>query len=687
MSMDREQAKERIQELSALINRHNHLYYVLARPTISDYEFDMLLEELVSLEKKFPELTDPNSPSQRIGGQVTKKFPVVRHTFPMLSLGNTYSQAELQEFDQRIAKALGQGFEYFCELKFDGVAISITYQNGILLRAVTRGDGIQGDEVTANVKTIRSLPLSISDQSIPDEFEVRGEIFMPHNRFLKINEKKHLWGEEPFANPRNAAAGSLKLQDSSEMAMRGLDCYLYGLFTRTSLFATHSESLEALKNWGFKVSERSKKCLNLREVFEFIEQTGMDRPKLPFDIDGVVIKVNQYAQQEMLGYTAKSPRWAISYKFKAERAATQLIDIVYQVGRTGAITPVAVLKPVHVAGSIVKRASLYNADRMAELDLHYFDEVFVEKGGDIIPKIIEVNLQKRKSEARPVVFIQSCPECNTTLARTEGEAIHYCPNSDFCPPQIQGKIEHFISRRAMDIETLGQGRVGLLIDNGLVKNVADLYDLKFDQLFGLEKTISDPLTQESKKISFREKTVENILAALIKSKDVPFERVLFALGIRLLGETMARKLALHFGSIDAIMQASYDDLLKVNDIGGKMAQNIVEFLKKEENKQIINRLMSAGLHFETEKKSINQQGLLSGLIFVVSGTFANYSRDEIKDLIERNGGKVSGSVSGKTTYLVAGENMGPEKRKKAEELKVKIISESELEHMLQTPGS
>jgi len=681
--MDREKAKQRIQELSILLNRHNYLYYVMAKPEISDYAFDMLLEELADLERKFPDLTDPNSPTQRVGGQVTKKFPVVRHTFPMLSLGNTYSREELLEFDQRIAKTIGKGSEYFCELKFDGVAISLTYKNGKLQRAVTRGDGTQGDDVTTNIRTIRSIPLTILAQGVPEEFEVRGEVFMPHQSFSKVNEQKQRNQEEPFANPRNAAAGSLKLQDSSEVARRGLDCFIYGLYTQIPLFATHCESLEALRTWGFKVSDKSKNCRTIQEVFAFIEQIEKERPELPFDIDGVVIKVNHYDQQELLGYTAKSPRWAISYKFKAERAATQLLDIVYQVGRTGAVTPVAVLKPVPVAGTIVKRASLYNADRMAELGLHYFDEVYVEKGGDIIPKVIGINLNARSMDALPADFIRYCPECNTLLERMEGEAIHYCPNSGLCPPQIQGRIEHFISRRAMDIETLGQGRVGLLIERGLVKNVADLYELTYEKLFGLEKTLIDPLTQETKKISFREKTVENILSALTKSKEVPFERVLFALGIRLLGETMARKLALYFGSINAIMQAGFEELLTVDEVGEKMAQSVLEFFKNDENKNIISRLKSAGIQFETRKRAAGEAGLLTGATLVVSGTFARYSRDSIKDLIESNGGKVSGSVSAKTTYLVAGENMGPEKRRKAEELQIKIISETDLEKLLQ----
>ncbi len=680
--MNAQQAKERIQQLTAILNEHNYRYYVLAKPTVSDYDYDMLLEELIKLENQFPELIDSNSPSQRVGGQVTKKFPVVRHKYPMLSLGNTYSKEELYDFDQRIRKGIGEQFEYVCELKFDGVAIGITYSNGKILRAVTRGDGVQGDEVTTNIKTIRSLPLSLKKEGLPNEFEVRGEVFMPHKSFLKLNEEKINNGEEPFANPRNAAAGSLKMQDSAMVAKRGLDCFVYGLFSDQNLFSTHFESLQALKDWGFKVSEFTKKCSNLDEVFLYIETMEQLRPELPFDIDGVVIKVNDYRQQEQLGYTAKSPRWAISYKFKAERVATRLLDVIYQVGRTGAITPVAVLKPVPVAGSTVKRASLYNADRMAELDLHFLDEVFVEKGGDIIPKIVGVNESVRPANAKKVEFATQCPECGTALARLDGEAIHYCPNNEYCPPQIQGKIEHFISRRAMDVETLGQGRIEILIKNGLISNLADLYDLKYEQLLGLEKTITDPITLKTKKISFREKTVENILSALENSKSVAFERVLFALGIRLLGETMARKLARHFGSIDALMQASFDDLTAVPEVGEKMAQSLIDYFQQPEHQEIIQRLKKAGLQFETQKEAEPKEGPLIGANLVVSGVFSRYSRDEIKALIEKHGGKVTGSVSSKTTYLVAGENMGPEKRKKAEELGVKIISENDLETLV-----
>ncbi len=680
--MNAQQAGERILQLTAILNEHNHRYYGLAQPTISDYEYDMLMEELIKLENQFPELLDQNSPSQRVGGQVTKKFPVVRHKYPMLSLGNTYSKEELQDFDQRIRKAIGNDFEYVCELKFDGVAIGISYSNGSILRAVTRGDGVQGDEVTTNIKTIRSLPLSLKHKDLPNEFEVRGEVLMPHKSFQKLNEEKINQGEEPFANPRNAAAGSLKMQDSALVAKRGLDCFIYGLFTDKPLFATHYESLQALREWGFKVSEFTKKCTTLDEVYLYIETLEQLRPELPFDIDGVVIKVNDYAHQEQLGYTAKSPRWAIAYKFKAERVATRLLDVIYQVGRTGAVTPVAVLKPVPVAGTTVKRASLYNADRMAELNLHFLDEVFVEKGGDIIPKIVSVNHSARPANARKVEFATHCPECGTTLERQEGEAVYYCPNSEHCPPQIQGKIEHFISRRAMDVETLGQGRIEILISNSLISNIADLYDLKYEQLLGLEKSITDPITLKTKKISFREKTTRNILSALENSKQVPFERVLYALGIRLLGETMARKLARHFGSIDALMQASYDELTSVPEVGEKMAQSLIDYFQQPEHKEIIERLKKAGLQFETQKEGVPKEGPLNGATLVVSGVFSHYSRDEIKALIEKHGGKVTGSVSSKTTYLVAGDNMGPEKRKKAEELGVKIISEDDLETLI-----
>ncbi len=681
--MDIKDAEKRVKELSKLLNEHNYRYYVLAQPTISDYAFDMMLEELIALEKKFPELLDKNSPSQRVGGMVTKKFPTVKHKYPMLSLGNTYSKEELVDFDKRVAKLLQADYEYVCELKFDGVAIGLTYENGSLERAVTRGDGVRGDDVTNNIKTIGSIPLGLEQIDLPASFEVRGEVYMPHSSFMQLNAEKEKNGEQLFANPRNAAAGSLKLQDSSLVARRRLDCFCYGLLTGDNLFATHWESLEALKSWGFKLCDHRKKCSSLDDVFTFIEEMERERAKLQFDIDGVVIKVNSHAQQEVLGFTSKSPRWAISYKYKAERGHTRLLDVAYQVGRTGAVTPVAELEPVPIAGTTVKRASLYNADKMAELDLHYNDMVFVEKGGDIIPKIVEVDASQRKSDAKPVTFITKCPECNTALERKSGEAVHYCPNTAGCPPQIQGKIEHFISRRAMNIESLGQGKTQLLIQNNKISNIADLYALTNNDLIGLEKIVVDPDTQKQRKISFREKTVENILSAIEVSKSVPFERVLYALGIRHLGETMAKKLAQHFGSLDRLMDASYDQLLAVDDVGEKMAASIQAYFDDLLNLQILDKLRKAGLKFSVEQdEGTAASAALSGKSFVVSGVFSKYSRDEIKAMIEQHGGEVKSSISAKTAFVVAGENMGPEKRKKAESLDVPIITEDELEAMV-----
>ncbi|MDR4987410.1 MAG: NAD-dependent DNA ligase LigA [Bacteroidales bacterium] len=681
--MNIEKARARVRELTDQLNEHNYNYYVLARPTISDYAFDMMLEELISLEQQFPELLDKNSPSQRVGGQVTKKFPARRHKYPMLSLGNTYSKEELVDFDRRVAKLLQTDYEYVCELKFDGVAISLTYENGALERAVTRGDGVQGDEVTGNIKTIGSIPLRLKAGDIPAAFEVRGEVFMPHASFLQLNREKEGKGEQTFANPRNAAAGSLKLQDPALVAKRKLDCFMYGFLSEEKNFDTHWQSLEALGRWGFKVCTYREHCSNLSEVFAFIKAMEEKRAHLPFDIDGVVIKVNSFAQQQTLGFTSKFPRWAISYKFKAEKGLTHLLDVAYQVGRTGAVTPVAVLEAVPIAGSVVKRASLYNADKMHELDLHYDDAVFVEKGGDIIPKITGVDRSQRKSDARPVSFITHCPECNTRLKREDGEAVHYCPNTASCPPQIQGKIEHFASRRAMNIESLGQGKTELLISKKKISNIADLYALSYHDLIGLEKTIVDPLTQKAKKVSFRDKTVKNLLFALDTSRQVPFERVLYALGIRHLGETMAKKLAQHFGSLEALMNASYEELIAVDEVGEKMAASILDYFDDLQNMQILDRLRRAGLKFSIEKQSgAGASEALSGKSFVVSGVFEKYSRDGIKALIEQHGGDVKGSLSAKTSYLVAGENMGPEKRKKAASLNIPIITEKELEALI-----
>ena len=678
---DKKKAKERIEELRRLINDHNYRYYVLARPGISDYDYDMLLEELISLESKFPEFTDRNSPSQRVGGQITKKFPAVRHRYPMYSLANTYSKEEVLEFDRRIRKDTENSFEYVCELKYDGVAISLTYENGELTRAVTRGDGLQGDEITNNIKTIPSIPLKLMNEP-PAEIEVRGEIYMPHGSFMKLNEEKEKNGEAPFANPRNAAAGSLKLQDSSVVAKRRLECFIYGLAGDNLPSGNHWDSIQALIRWGFRVSGDVRKCTGIDEVFPFIEEYEKKRGGLPFDIDGVVVKVNAYSQQEKLGYTSKFPRWAIAYKYKAERANTRLLDVSFQVGRTGAVTPVAVLEPVLLAGSTVKRASLYNADKIEELGLYYNDMVFVEKGGDIIPKIVGVDTEKRDHSARKVVFTKSCPECGTELVREAGGSVHYCPDSMNCPMQIRGRVEHFISRRAMNIESLGQGKTELLITKGVINNIADLYRLGYKDLIGLEKEFSDTQTGKKRKISFREKTVKNILEAIEGSKKVPFERVLYSLGIRHLGETMAKKLAQHFGDIDSIRQAGLDDLVAVNEVGEKMAYSIITYFKTPGNAEIIKRLREAGLNFRISDKDTAVGSALKGKSIVVSGVFEKYSRDGIKELIEKHGGVVKGSISSKTDYLVAGEKMGPEKRKKAKDLNVPVISEKQLENML-----
>lgn len=682
--MDRDQAQSRIEILTKQLNEHNYRYYVLDNPTISDYTFDQLLKELQSLEKQFPDLASKDSPTQRVGGQITKKFNTVKHKYPMLSLGNTYSKEELQDFDNRTRKSIKEDFDYVCELKFDGVAIGLTYKNGRLVQAVTRGDGTQGDEVTGNVKTIRSIPLRIYTDELPEEFEVRAEIILPHKSFIRLNKEKQNKKEPLFANPRNAASGSLKLQDSSLVAKRNLDCYVYGIIGDNLPFQSHFENLEKAKKWGFKVADLTQKCSDIGEVMKFIEKVEKERSSLPYDIDGIVIKVNNFSQQEQLGFTSKFPRWAISYKYKAEQGVTRLLKVVYQVGRTGAVTPVAILEPVLVAGTTVKRASLYNADKMDELDLHFNDTVHIEKGGEIIPKIIEVKTELREKDAKKIPYATHCPECKTELIRNEGEAVHYCPNSESCPPQIQGKIEHFISRRAMNIEGLGEGRVEVLIKNNLIKNIADLYDLKYEQLLGLEKIITDEVTGKQKKISFREKTVDNILNAINSSRNIPFERVLYALGIRYLGETGAKKLARHFRSIDKIRNSVFEELIAVPEIGERIASSILDYFNDEQNNIIVNRLIEAGLNFKTETTTPAEQGSqpLDGKSFVVSGVFENYSRNQIKELIEQNGGKNVSSLSSKTDFLLAGEKMGPEKKKKAEELKIPIISEDDFKKMI-----
>jgi DNA ligase (NAD+) len=593
-----EKARIRIKELTNQINQHNFNYYVVSKPAISDFDFDMLLEELISIENDFPELTEPDSPSKRVGGEVTKEFRQVIHKYPMLSLGNTYSEEEVKDFTERVRKLIGDDVEYVCELKFDGVAIGLTYHKGLLVQAVTRGDGVQGDDVTTNVKTIHNIPIRLHGSGFPEDFEIRGEIIMPRASFDKINRARREENEELFANPRNSASGSLKLLDSKEVAKRRLDCYLYYLPGGEISFQTHYESLINAKGWGFQISGYIARCKTIQEIFDFIANMNAARDELPFDIDGIVLKVNSLKHQQELGFTAKSPRWAIAYKFKAERVSTRLLSIDYQVGRTGAITPVANLQAVQLAGTIVKRATLHNADIISNLDVRIGDTVYVEKGGEIIPKIVGIDLNQRSPLSMPVEFSKSCPECGTPLIRSEGESAHYCPNETGCPPQIKGKLEHFISRRAMNIDSLGEGKIELLFDKGLITNIADLYDLQYENLLGLEKVYPESEGKKERKISFREKTVQNILQGIESSKQVGFERVLYALGIRYVGETVAKKLAVHFGSIDAVINAKHEELTEAEEIGEKIAQSIIVFFSNPENIKIIDRLKNKGVQFE-----------------------------------------------------------------------------------------
>jgi len=679
--MNKELILNKIISLRKLIDTHNYKYYVLAKPELSDYDYDMLLEELTLLEKNHPEFFDPNSPTQRVGGAITKEFKTVRHKYPMLSLGNTYSREELLAFDQRVRKNIGDHFSYVCELKFDGVAISLTYINGVLERAVTRGDGDFGDDVTENVKTIRSIPLYLEGSDYPSDFEIRGEIIMPRKIFEALNKQKTDAHETPFANPRNAAAGSLKLQDSRLVALRKLDCFFYYLMSPTFIFDNHYDNLRKASEWGFKVSDFMVKCNNIHDVIQYIEEWDKERFMLDYDIDGIVVKVNDYKQQELLGFTAKSPRWAISYKFKAERVSTGLISIDYQVGRTGAITPVANLEPVQLSGTTVKRASLHNADILENLDIRQGDFVFVEKGGEIIPKIIGVDLEKRTINAAPISYIEACPECGTLLTRNEGEALHYCPNEYHCPPQIKGKIEHFVSRRAMDISGLGEGKTELLFNKGLIKNVADLYELTYEDLYGLENEIKDVESGKIRIVKFHEKSVTNMLEGIKGSKTVPFERVLFALGIRHVGETVAKKLAMHFKSMDNLMQASFEELTFVGEIGERIANSILSYFADTDNRTIIENLRLHGLHFEIKAAPHETTNILNGQTFVVSGVFS-VSRDALKALIEKNGGKNVSGVSTKTDYLIAGENPGGSKVEKANALQVPIISETDFYKLL-----
>ncbi|NQU35052.1 MAG: NAD-dependent DNA ligase LigA [Bacteroidetes bacterium] len=679
--MNKENAKIKIDELVDILQKHNYNYYVLSNPAISDYDFDLLLKELEKFEDEFPELVRPDSPTLRVGGEPTKNFKTVAHKYSMLSLSNTYSEEEISDFDARVRKVIGDDVEYVCELKYDGLSIGLTYVDGILVQAVTRGDGVHGDDVTNNVRTIKSIPLKLHGKP-PNEIEIRGEVFFPLDGFKKMNAMREGIGEQVFANPRNAASGSLKMQDPNEVAQRPLDCYLYYIPGNQLDIPTHYDSLLLAAKMGFKISKNIAVCRNLNGIFEFIADWSKGRKHLNYEIDGIVIKVNSISQQKQLGFTAKNPRWAIAYKFKAERVETVLMSIDYQVGRTGAVTPVANLRPVQLAGTVVKRASLHNSDIISNLDVRVGDHVFVEKGGEIIPKIISVNTNKRLHESTPVEFITHCPECSTPLIKNEDEAAHYCPNEDFCPPQIKGKLEHFISRKAMNIDSLGEGKIEMLFDYKLVLNVADFYDLKPEIIIGLEKIIPGKDGKKDSRLSFQEKTITNIISGIENSKVIPFERVLFAIGIRYVGETVAKKLAAHFRNIEALGLASFDELNEVDEIGVRIAESVINWFEKPEHKSIIQRLADAGLNMEMDENSSATSNILNGSSFVVSGVFEKHSRDEIKTLIEQNGGKNTSSISAKTSYLIAGSNMGPTKRSKAEKLGVPIISEDDFVLMI-----
>lgn len=658
-----------IQALRDELNQQNYNYYVLDNPTISDFDFDSKLKELQELENQHPEFFDENSPTQRVGGAVTKNFKTIAHKYRMYSLDNSYSKEDLLDWEMRIQKVLGNvSLQYTCELKYDGASISISYENGKLVQALTRGDGFQGDEVTNNIKTIKSIPLELKG-NFPAQFDIRGEIILPFAGFEKMNQDLIEIGETPYSNPRNTASGSLKLQDSAEVAKRPLECLLYFVIGHQLPFNSQFEGLEAARKWGFKVPNEAKLTHSMQEVFDFIDHWDKHRHQLPYETDGVVVKVNSIQHQEELGFTAKSPRWAMAYKFKSEQVSTQLNSITYQVGRTGAITPVANLKPVQLAGTIVKRASLHNADQIEKLDIRIHDTVFVEKGGEIIPKIIAVDLDKRPENSEATLYITHCPECQTELVRNEGEANHYCPNFYGCPPQIIGRIQHYISRKAMDIEGLGGETVALLFNNGLVHNYADLYELKVADILPLER--------------MAQKSAENLVNGVQKSKEIPFESVLFALGIRFVGETVAKKLAKHYKNIDALRQASLMDLILVDEIGERIANSVIEFFENEENINNIERLKRYGIQFEIiEKFNPNATEKFVGKTFVVSGVFSEFSRDDLKKTIEDNGGKVGSSISTKTDFVVAGDNMGPAKLEKANKLNIPTLSEQAFLKML-----
>lgn len=663
--------EKQIKELREKLNHYNHLYYVENAPTVSDYEFDCMLRQLQELEQQHPEFADPNSPTARVGSDLSNAFKSVDHTFPMLSLQNTYSLDELHEWVEKITKEVGE-VEFVCELKFDGTAISLTYQDGRLLRAVTRGDGSRGDDVTENVRTIRSIPLMLNGNDFPSYFEIRGEIFMPYASFERLNAEREQNEEPPFANPRNAAAGTLKQQQSKIVAQRGLDCTLYQIAGKDLQLTSHHESLEAAKRWGFKISDKIKVCRNTAEIDDFINYWDTERKALPFPTDGVVIKVNRFADRKALGSTAKAPKWAVAYKFKAEQALTRLLKVSYQVGRTGAITPVANLEPVLLAGTTVKRATLHNADQIMALDLREGDMVYVEKGGEIIPKITGVELSQRNEESEPLQYITHCPECGAELVRYEGEAKHYCPNQSHCRPQILGRIIHFVGRKAMNIEGLGEETIELLFKNSLINNIADLYDLRAEQLATLPR--------------LGEKSARNIMQSLQLSLEVPFHRVLFALGIRFVGETTAKYIATHFKDMDSVMGASKEELIEAEEVGDKIADSIIDYMHDEQNLIIIERLRKAGLKFKIEEKA-QASSSLAGLNFVISGSFSLHSRDELKALIEAHGGKNLAAVSANTSYLLAGDKIGPSKLQKATKFGIKIISEEEFLKMIETDDS
>ncbi len=667
--MNKQEIKQKIEQLREQLHQHNYNYYVLSQPTISDYDFDMLLNELIDLERENPEFVDDNSPTQRVGSDINTEFKQVMHKYPMLSLGNTYSESELRDFETRIRKLIDGDIAYVCEMKYDGTSISITYKNGKLVQAVTRGDGVQGDDVTANVKTIHSIPLQLSGSNYPEEFEIRGEILMPFEVFNTLNKEREENDETPFANPRNAASGTLKLQNSAQVAKRKLDCYLYYLLGIDIPAENHFDNLKKAHSWGFKISEHTALCKNIDEVIAFINLWDKKRDTLPVPIDGIVIKVNSIAQQEELGYTAKSPRWAIAYKYKAERVATKLKEITYQVGRTGSITPVANLEPVQLAGTTVKRASLHNADIIQNLDLHNNDTVYVEKGGEIIPKIVGVDTAKRLADAMPIIFITHCPKCGCKLVRTDSEANHYCPNDMGCSPQIKGRIEHFISRKAMNLDGLGQETIDLLYGKKLIRNIADLYTLTKEDIMPLER--------------MGEKSAKRILKSLNDSLQVPYERVLYALGIRYVGQTVAKTLAKAIPSIDLLAKATVEELVEIDEIGDKIAVSIVNYFADENHQQLIERLKQYGLQLEKKVEDMQETtDILKGLSIVISGTFSKYSRNELKEFIELNGGKNVGSISKKTSFLLAGENIGPSKMQKVEKLGIPVKSEDEFLEMI-----